>query len=295
MNKIIVILGPTSSGKSSLAVRVAKKFDGEIISADSRQVYQGLDIGTGKIKKNEMRGIRHHLLDVQDPKKSFDVAKFKKLSDKAILEIHKRGKLPIVAGGTGFYIESIVDDVSFPEVKKNLKFRGKLERIATHELFKKLLKIDPERASNIDPNNKMRIIRALEIVDSIGKVPKRVKRSKYDVLQIGIDVEDPVLKKKIKKRIDLWFQEGFVQEGTKLIKKGLSMKRFNELGLEYRLLGQYLRGEISKEKMVERMNIETYQYVKRQRTWFKRNKDISWFRPSDIDLIKREVKIFLDK
>ena len=161
--KIIVILGPTASGKSGLAVKLAKKIDGEIISADSRQVYKGMDIGTGKIIKKEMFGIPHYLLDIKNPKKQFTVMEFKKLAEKKIAEILKKKKIPIICGGTGFYINSVVDDIDFPEIKPDKKLRKELEKKPTEELFKILKKLNPTRAKNIDSKNKRRLIRAIEI------------------------------------------------------------------------------------------------------------------------------------
>src|SRR3989344_1677449 len=186
--KIIVILGQTASGKSELAVKLAKKINGEIISADSRQVYKGLNIGSGKITKKEMRGIRHHLLDVTNPKRTFTVSQYQKLAKKAIQKILNKGKTPIICGGTGLYIDALIYDYYLPEVAPQLKLRKKLEKLSTEELFKKLQKLDFHRAKNIDKNNRRRLIRALEIVLITGKtVPKLKEReSGFDVLKIGI-------------------------------------------------------------------------------------------------------------
>ena len=170
--KIIVIVGPTSSGKSDLAVIIAKKFKGEIVSADSRQVYKGMDIGTGKITKKEMRGIPHHLIDVASPRQKYSVAKYKREAEKAIRDITNRGNIPIVCGGTGFYIQSIVDDIVFPEVKSNSNLRKKLSKLSPEELFLELKKIDENRAQKIDPHNPHRLIRAIEIATELGSVPQ---------------------------------------------------------------------------------------------------------------------------
>ncbi len=168
-NKLIVILGPTASGKSELAVKLAKKFNGEIISADSRQVYKGLNIGTGKITKKEMKGIGHHLLDVASPKRKFTVAQFQKLAFKKIREIQRRGKTPFLVGGTGFYIQSVVDNISIPEVTPNWKLRKALEKKNTEELFSMLKKLDPARAKTIDSKNPRRLTRAIEIASAEGR------------------------------------------------------------------------------------------------------------------------------
>jgi tRNA dimethylallyltransferase len=185
--KMVVIVGPTSSGKSDLAVALAKKFNGEVISADSRQVYKGLNIGTGKITKKEMRGVKHHLLDVADPRKQFTVSDFLDLTNKTIVQIVKSGKLPIVCGGTGFYIDALLGEKQIPEVPPNPKLRKQLENKTTKELFKMLQKLDPERAKNIDAQNPRRLVRAIEIAKKLGKVPEyREPDFKYDVLKIGI-------------------------------------------------------------------------------------------------------------
>ena len=170
--KIIVILGPTASGKSALAVKIAKKINGEIISADSRQVYKGLDIGTGKITRKEMGGVPHYCLDVVSPKKIFTVADFKKCAEKAIEKIFAKNKIPIIVGGTGLYIQAVVDNIVLPEVKPNWRLRKELEKKTTEEMFKMLKKLDPERAKNIDAKNPRRLIRAIEITKEIGKMPK---------------------------------------------------------------------------------------------------------------------------
>lgn len=269
--KIIVIVGPTASGKSDLAVKIAKEKNGEIISADSRQVYKGLDIGTGKITKREMRGVPHYLLDVANPKKVFSVAEFKKLADKKIEEILSRGKLPIIVGGTGFYIDAIVYDLVFPEVLPNKSLREKLNKKSVENLFKELQKIDPERAEDIDPKNKVRLIRAIEITKALGKVPKIKKSKKFDVEWINIDWPDDVLKERIHNRLLKRIRAGMIKEAEELHKKGLSYKRMQELGLEYKYLALFLQNKISREEMISQLETKIWQYAKRQRTWFRRN------------------------
>jgi len=283
--KIIVILGPTASGKSDVAVELARKIKGEIISADSRQVYKGLDIGTGKITKKEMRGVTHHLLDVFSPRKRFTASDFVKLTNVTAVKIVNRGNVPIVCGGTGFYIDALLGDKQIPEVPPNPKLREKLEKKSTTELFEILKKLDPVRASNIDSKNPRRLVRAIEICKAIGKVPKLVASSqnlvasKYGVIKIGIKIDEKELKERINKRIEKWFKMGLLNEVKDLHKKGLSWKRMAEIGLEYKIVSLFLQNKISKSEMILRMQTETWQYAKRQITWFKRDKNIIWIPP----------------
>src|SRR3989338_6385433 len=198
IQKVIIILGQTATGKSALAIKIAKKVNGEVISADSRQIYKGLDIGTGKISKREMKGIPHHLLDVANPKHKFSVAEFQQLAISAIAEIISRGKTPIICGGTGFYIDAITKGIVFPEVPPNYPLRKKLAFASDRALMLKLQKLDPERAKNIDPKNKHRLIRAIEIAKTLGKVPKiKVKTLPYKFMKIGLYLPPEKLKKKV--------------------------------------------------------------------------------------------------
>ncbi len=294
-NKIIVVLGPTATGKSKLAVKLAKKYNGEVISADSRQVYLGLDIGTGKITKKEMAGVPHHMLDIVSPQKTFTVADWKFGADKKIKEIISKGKLPVVCGGTGFYIQAIVDGLVLPEVPPNTKLRKDLAKKNTEDLFLILKKLDPERAESIDAKNPVRLIRAIEIAKALGEVPKIAKNiSPYEILQIGLDRKDTDLKVKVKKRIDSRMKTGMLNESINLNKKGLSFKRMESLGLEYRLLSQLIQNKIDKKKFKLKLENEIWQYVKRQRTWFKRDKKIKWFEPKDLKKIEKEINSFLD-
>lgn len=278
--KVIVILGPTATGKSDLAVKIALRLrsgpsaqkGGEIISADSRQVYKGLDIGTGKITKNEMKGIPHHLLNVANPKHKFTAAEYKKLAEEKIKEIISRGKIPIVCGGTGFYIDAIIKGIIFPEVPPNNKLRKSLEKKSTSELFKILKHLDARRTKNIDKNNRVRLIRAIEIARTIGKVPLlNNKKSKYKFIKIGLYLPNEILKKRIEKRVKKMFRDGLLNEIKKLKKLGISDKRLKELGFEY--------DNPTPEKVIK----ETIKYTKRQMTWFKRDKEIKWFDARQID------------
>ena len=287
--KILVIVGPTASGKSDLGVKLAKKFGGGIISADSRQVYKGLDVGTGKITKKEMGGIPHHLLDIANPKKRFSVSDFLTLTNQAIAKIVESDKLPVVVGGTGFYIDALTGTVTFPEVPPNPALRKKLEKKSVVELFKLLGKKDPERAKTIDRYNKVRLIRALEIINTLGHVPMykigqpgRVANLRYEFIYIGLKPDKKESERRIYERL-LKRLPGMIREAKKLWSKGLSYKRMNELGLEYRYLALFLQNKLNKEQLINKLNIAIRQYAKRQMTWFKRNKKIKWFTLSAVE------------
>ena len=330
MQKLIVILGPTASGKSDVAVSLAKKYNGEVISADSRQVYKGLDIGTGKITKKEMKGVKHYLLDVVNPilrlrsgQERFTASDFVKLTSGAIAQIVTKNKVPIVCGGTGFYIDALLGDKQIPEVPPNEKLRKQLEKKSAEKLFKILKKLDPERAKNIDARNSRRLIRAIEICKALGKVPKlqiinpkSEIRNKFKIIKIGIAPQKKIthpnpsltlregqkgekyvfdeeeLRKRINKRIQKWFKMGLLKEVHNLHKKGLSWKRMGEIGLEYKIVSLFLQNKISKSKMVERIQNETWQYAKRQITWFKRDQNTIWLSPK-ISQFEKEVREFL--
>ena len=275
--KIVVILGPTASGKSDLAVKLAKRFNGEVVSADSRQVYKGLDIGSGKITKREMRGVKHHLLDVASPKGIFTVQKYQRLTKVAMASVLRRKKLPIICGGTGLYIDSIVYNTQFPKVPPNLKLRRALEKLPTTGLFARISRLDPARAKTIDKHNRRRLIRAIEIVKATGKpIPALEKSSPYDVLKIGLAPEKKNLEYRIKRRLEKRLKIGMVKEVELLHKNGLSWKRLDDLGLEYRYISRYLRGIISYNEMKQEILKESYRYAKRQMTWFKKDKSIVW-------------------
>lgn len=281
---IYVIVGPTASGKTAYSIKLAKKVNGEIISADSRQVYRGLDIGSGKVTKREMTGIPHHLLDVANPKKVFTVADYKKLANKKIKEVLGRGKTPIIVGGTGFYIQAIVDDLILPEVKPNRKLREELGKLSPPQLFVKLKKLDPARAKNIDPHNPVRLIRAIEIAQDLGKVPLLRQgfegQAPYNFKIIGMKIEQEELNKKIYDRLVARLKIGMIAEVKKLHQKGVSWKRLESLGLEYRYVAQFLQKKITKEEMQQKLYQEIVNYSKRQMTWFKRDQRIIWQKPN---------------
>ena len=277
--RIIVILGPTASGKSDLSVKLAKRFGGEIISADSRQVYKGLNIGAGKITKKEMRGVPHHLLDVASPKRIFTAAEYQKLGRRALLGTWRRGKLPMLCGGTGFYIDSLLYGYQLPGVKPNAALRKKMEKLSAAALFKKLRMFDPIRAGAIDRHNKRRLVRALEIIAATGETvpPLPPKISPYLYLKIGIKRSGPELAELIKKRLVGRLRTGLIGEVRGLLKHDISMRRLDELGLEYRFVARYLRKEIkTKDELVETLSAAIRRYAKRQLTWFKRDKEVHW-------------------
>ena len=266
MKKIIVILGQTAAGKSDLAVKVAKKIGGEIISADSRQVYKGLDIGTGKISKKEMWSVPHYLLNIAHPKHKFTVVEYKKLAEVKVKDIINRGKVPIICGGTGFYIDAVTKGIVFPEVPPDNRLRKKLYSKSAIALFEYLKKLDPKRAKNIDPKNKVRLIRAIEIAKALGKVPKIMEtKPEYKFIKIGLYLPPDKLKKKVEKRVKKMFQDGLLNEIKKLKRSGVTETRLKELGFEY--------FKPTPEKVI----LETLKYAKRQMTWFKRDKEIKWF------------------
>jgi tRNA dimethylallyltransferase len=281
MNKLIVILGPTASGKTDLSIKLAKKLNGEVVSADSRQVYRGMDIGSGKVMKKEMNRIPHHLLDIANPKTRFAVAQYQKLAFKAIKNIQKKNKVPILVGGTGFYIQSIVDNIVIPEVKPDWSLRKKLEKLTAEQLFKKLEKLDPRRSKSIDKQNPRRIVRALEIIIKTGiPVPSisNAKKSEFDILQIGIFKPRDELKNIINKRLTKRLKNNLMINEVKKLHKSLSWSRLEEFGLEYRFVAQYLQNKISNQQMIDSIQIESEHYAKRQMTWFKRDKKIQWIK-----------------
>ena len=267
--KILVIVGGTATGKSELAIKLALKLGGEVISADSRQVYKGLDVGTGKISQKDMRGIPHYLIDIVSPKKKFTVVDFKKLADKKIKEIIKKGKLPIICGGTGFYIDAVTKGVVLPEVPPNNKLRKELEMQTTEELVLTLQKFDTTRAQNIDTKNRVRLIRAIEIAKALGKVPAIVEeKPEYKFIKIGLMLPEELFQKKVRTRVRQMFKAGLSKEIETLKKSGVSEKRLEEFGFEY--------NNPTEESVIK----ETLRYAKRQMTWFKRDKEIYWLNTS---------------
>jgi tRNA dimethylallyltransferase len=288
--KIIVILGPTSSGKSDLAVSFAKKFKGEIISADSRQVYKGMDIGSGKITKKEMMNIPHYLIDVASPKRKFSVSRYKKIAYKKIDEIINKDKTPIICGGTAFYIKVITEGIEIPEVKPDWKLRKKFEKESTDSLYNTLKKIDPERAKTIEKDNPRRLIRALEIrLKSDKLIPKIKKNPKYLPILIGIKKDN--LEKIIEDRLNKRFKKGMIKEVENLKKSGLSWKRLESFGLEYKWIAMFLQKKISEKEMKENLLRDIIKFSKKQMAWWKNDKKINWV--EDIEKTEKILNEFL--
>lgn len=290
---LLVILGPTASGKSALAIILAKKFNGEIISADSRQVYRGLDVGSGKITKKEMHGILHYCLDIANPKKQFSVAEFEGYAKTTIEKIYQKGKLPIVVGGSGMYIDAVLYGAPYPSVPPNAKLRKHLEKKSVDALFMILQKKDLRRAKTIDRYNKRRLIRALEILAATKKpIPPLIKTPHYNALLLGIKKNKNELSKRIKKRLLYRLSHGMVKEIKKLLKNGVLYKRLFELGLEYRYVSEYCRGACTKKEMTEKLLRAIIQFAKRQETWFRQYPDIAWIQntPDAEKMVRRWLK-----
>lgn len=296
MKKLLVVCGPTATGKSVLAVELAKQFDGEVISADSRQVYKGLDIGSAKITQTEMDGVPHHLLDVAEPTDYFSVADFQALAQEVITDIHTRRKLPIICGGTGMYIDSVIYGTQFPEVPPNEPLRKELTKLTSEELYEQLQKLDPDRAIEIDQHNPVRLIRAIEIATTLGTVPKIEKQdSEYSTFFIGLDLPKEELQERIEKRISDRIPTLF-DEIKSLHNSGVTFEKLDSFGLEYRYGSDYVQEKINLSEFKELLATKTWQYAKRQMTWFKRNSEIHWFNPiNDQQKILKLVQDFLNK
>lgn len=292
--RVIAVVGPTASGKSALAVEIARLVGGEVVSADSRQVYTGLNIGTGKVTKREMRGVQHHLLDVTNPKRTMSVVQYESLATRAIRDILKRGKVPIICGGTGLYVDAVLTNTSFPAVPPNTKLRKELEKLSPEKLFEKLKKLDSMRAETIDAKNPRRLIRAIEIAKALGGVPEQAPaQEKYNTIYIGLTLGKEELSERIHTRLLARMRRGMITEAKKLHEQGLSWKRMDSLGLEYRFLAQFLQNKITRDELLELLEIAIRQYAKRQMVWFKRNEKIKWFEPRDSKKILALAKKFL--
>jgi len=279
----IAIVGPTASGKTALSITLAKEFAGEVISADSRQVYRGMDIGTAKVTPEEMTNIPHHLLDICDPKDIYTAMDFMRDGKTVLKDITERNKLPIIAGGTFFYLDLLKGKLSAPEVEPNEVLRAELENLSNAELFEQLKVLDEDRAQSIDAQNPRRLVRAIEIATALGKVPENTPPdSDYRWLTLGIDIPLSVLEKRIRQRLLHRLEQGMIEEVERLHDEGISYERLDSFGLEYRYISRYLKGLITKEVMIEELVVKTRQFAKRQKTWLKRDIDIVWLEyPAD--------------
>lgn len=269
--KIIVVAGPTASGKSDFAVELALQTNGEIVSADSRQIYKGLDIGTGKITRNEMKGVPHHMLDVTEPGEPFSVAEYKKQALPIVEDILARGKTPIICGGTGQYIDALIYETDLPPVPPNETLREELEKKDVDELFTELAAKDPYRADTVDRYNKVRLIRALEIVHELGFVPPaKEEKLLYTTEFYLMNPTRETLRTRIEKRLEKRLQGGMIDEVKQLLKKDWSETELKRFGIEYEIIGQFLRSEITEEQVRESIVTKSMQYAKRQETWNKK-------------------------
>lgn len=289
--KLLVIAGPTASGKSALAVALAKKLGGEVVSADSRQIYRGLAIGSNYPTTTELKMVPHHLINFADPKKMFTAAEYQKKARKKIGDIWRRRKLPILVGGTGFYIQSIVDGIVMPEVPPNKALRKELEMRSTGELADILYRKDKKRWETVDRRNRRRLIRAIEIAAILGKVPAlKLNPIQAKVLIVGIDPDKKTFEVSVKKRAKAMIRRGFIDETEELLKNGVAKERVRELGFEYQDALRYLEGKIkSKQELVDAITRMTLKYAKRQMTWFRRDKRIVWVHgPNEVLPIVRQ-------
>ena len=268
MAQILCIAGPTASGKSTRAVKEARARDGEVISVDSRQVYRGLDIGTEKITLEEMRGIPHHLIDIRGPKDVYSAGDFVADATRLIKEISARGKLPILVGGTHFYFDALLYGLP-EETAPNPELRKELEKLSNEALVARISAADPDRAAVLDPHNRRRLIRALEIIETHGKVPPRNTTPAYDTEWIVINLPREELRARIDARLKQALERGLIEE-VRHVRADVGDERLNELGLEYRVVGEYLRGERTEESLFPTLSAKLWQYARRQRAWLRK-------------------------
>lgn len=278
MRNIVVILGTNASGKSELAIRLAKKFEGEIVSADSRQVYRGLDLGSGKITPAQAGIVKHHLIDVADLSENYSLAQYQRAAYTAIDSIAESGKLPFLVGGTGLYIRAVVEGYELLDIPPNMQLRAELELLSAAELAERLKKADPEAANNIDKNNPRRLVRALEKA-AAGHTHSAARKNcpRYRSLQLGLTWPREILVERIEKRLRDRLAGGMIDEVAALRTRGISDSRLDKLGLEYRYIMRYLRGDLpTQEALQTQLSIAIRQYAKEQLTWFKRDPRIVW-------------------
>jgi tRNA dimethylallyltransferase len=293
--KLIVIVGPTAVGKTKTSIEVAKRFNGEIISGDSMQIYRGMDIGTAKISSEEMEGIPHHLIDIKDPQEPFSVAEFQHRTNPLITDITNRNKVPIIVGGTGLYIRSVTHDYDFTEVTSNNPYRKELEEFATQQgnvtLHEKLKEIDYDSYTKIHPNNVKRVIRALEIYKESGKtmtqyLAEQEHVERYDHIIIGLTMEREKLYERINHRVDMMMQEGLIEEVKALYDQGIKDCQ-SVLAIGYKELYQYFDGKCTLDEAIETLKRNSRRYAKRQLTWFRNQMEIEWVDMTDGNINKK--------
>lgn len=300
---LIIITGPTAVGKTALSVELAKEIGGEIISADSMQVYRYMDIGSAKVTKEEMDGVPHHLIDVLEPTEEFNVVTFQKMAKEALEGIYERGHIPVIAGGTGFYIQALLYDIDFTETKEDDSYRKALEEKAAKEgpeaLHEMLKAVDPESADAIHANNVKRVIRALEFhAQTGGKISEhnekeRGKESPYQFFYYVLNTDRPVLYERIDRRVDVMLAQGLVEEVKKLKEMGCTRELISMQGLGYKEILAYLDGETSLEEAVYILKRDTRHFAKRQLTWFRREGDVIWVDKNQFDYDEEAILQFM--
>ena len=300
--KVIVICGPTASGKTSLSIELAKQIGGEIVSCDSMQIYTDMNIGTAKPTKEEMQGIKHYLIDCVSPKTRYSVADYKRDATRAINEIIEKNKTPIIVGGTGLYLESLVYNIEYNEIETNLKYRQELEQTVLEKgleyVYEQAKKIDEEAIKKISPNDKKRIFRILEIFNSTGKtkteleIESRKRKPEYNYLLFGINMDREKLYERINLRVDIMLKEGLVEEVKKLKEKYKVLPTAMQ-GLGYKEIVEYLENKTSKEEMIEKTKQETRRYAKRQLTWFRKYDNLIWL--DGLENIQNNIQIILEE
>ena len=300
--KVIVICGPTASGKTALSIELAKKIDGEIVSCDSMQIYKEMDIGTAKPTVEEMQGIKHYMIGIISPNERYSVADYKKDAKKAIREILNKGKVPIVVGGTGLYIDSLIYEIEYQDIEFDKEYREHLEKEVKEkgleELYNVAKEIDPEAIEKISKNDKKRILRILEIYHATGENKteqerkSRQKEVEYDYKVYALNMDREKLYDRINKRVDKMIEEGLIQEVEKIYKKYNDFPTAMQ-GLGYKEVVEYLEGKLTKEEMIEKIKQETRRYAKRQLTWFRKNKQTVWLDVGK-NTIQNNIEIILE-
>ena len=292
--KIIAVVGPTAAGKTSLAIEIAKHVDGEVISADSRQIYRGMDIGTSKVTVEEMDGVPHHLLDVANPMEVYTATDFTHDAKRAISDIVSRDKIPIIAGGTFFYLDLLRGKMQVAPVEPDAELRSKLEKYSNEELLELLQTKDARRANSVDPHNRRRLIRSLEIIETLGSVPPAEPvESDYEWLIFGVSREKEDLRERFRTRATKWLTGGFKDEVLRLLDEGVTRARFQEIGFEYTLMLQLIGEELTETEFIDRFEEKNWQYAKRQLTWLKKDDQVIWVNPNHTQEAMPTIDSFL--